>query len=262
MIKTFIKQILTMKYKIILIPILALMVLSMSSCKKDYLNRPPLGAPTAGTFYQTDADILSGTGPLYNGSWGGYNGTSLQYIGDVMGGNSLSDNYNGRGSYLNFTVTSTDPSGALQSAYSALWSVVANANVVAYNIQNAEGGASEAGKTSGLAECYFVRAAAYYYLALNWGAVPIIYNNSLQLGDSSIRRNNLSDVWQFIINDLTWAKNNLGATPLQPARDHEMERRGHAGEGLPGAVRSWAVRRQPQAKRSGQRKAFCRRCMS
>jgi len=195
-----------------------LAVLIMPACKKDYLNRPPLASPTAGTFYRTDADVLSGTGPLYNGSWGGYNGTSLQYIGDIMGGNSLTDNYNGRASYLSFTVTSTDPSGALQSAYQALWSVVANANVVAYNIKNAGPGASEAGKNSGLAECYFMRAAAYYFLALDWGAVPIIYENSSQLGDTSIRRNNLADVWQFIINDLTWAKDHLAASPLQPAR--------------------------------------------
>ena len=207
----------TMK-KILMITIAVFALLGMESCGKNYLNRPPLAAPTAGTFYQSDAEILSGTGPLYNGSWGGYNGTSLQYIGDIMGGNSLSDNYLGRGSYLNFTVTSTDPSGALESAYQALWSVVANANVVAYNIENAGAGASAAGKTEGLAECYFMRASAYYFLVLDWGAVPIIYNNTAQLGDDSIRRNNVSDVWQFIINDLTWCKNNLPAAPIQAAR--------------------------------------------
>jgi hypothetical protein len=198
--------------------LLLMAVLVLQACKKEYLNRPPLGSPTSGTFYQTDADILNGTGPLYNGSWGGYNGTSLQYIGDVLGGNSLSDNYNGRGAYLTFSATSTDPSGALQSAYQALWSVVANANVVASNIKSAGAGASESAKNSGLAECYFMRAAAYYFLALDWGEVPIIYNNSTQLGDTTIKRNNVADAWQFMINDLTWAKNHLGATPLQPAR--------------------------------------------
>jgi len=207
-----------MKQNITVITTLIALLFAAQSCKKDYLNRPPLGAPTAGTFYQTDADILSGTSGLYNGSWGGYNGTSLQYIGDVMGGNSTTDNYNGRGSYLSFTVTSTDPSGALQSAYQAFWSVVANANVVAYNIKNAGAGASEAARNSGLAECYFMRASAYYFLTLNWGAVPIIYNNSQQLGDTSIRKSELKDDWQFIINDLTWAKDHLAATPAQPAR--------------------------------------------
>jgi hypothetical protein len=207
-----------MKQNITVITVLIALGFVVQSCKKDYLNRPPLGAPTAGTFYQNDADILSGTGGLYNASWGGYNGTSLQYIGDIMGGNSTTDNYLGRGSYLNFTVTSTDPSGALQSAYQSFWSVIANANVVAYNIKTAGPGASENARSAGLAECYFMRAAAYYFLTLNWGAVPIIYNNSQQLGDTSIRKNNLSDDWQFIINDLKWAKDHLPATPAQPAR--------------------------------------------
>jgi hypothetical protein len=190
----------------------------MPGCKKSFLNRPPLGAPTSGTFYQSDAEILEGTGPLYNGSWGGYNGTSLQYIGDIMGGNSTTDNYQGRGAYLNFAVSATDPSGALQGAYQALWSVVANANVVAGNIEDAAPGATQAGKTEGLAECYLMRAAAYYYLSMIWGPVPIVYDNASQLGDTAIRRAPLLDAFQFQINDLTWASQNLPAVPIQPGR--------------------------------------------
>lgn len=192
--------------------------LILPACKKSFLNRPPLSSPTSGTFYQSDAEILEGTGVQYNASWSGYNGTSLNYIGDVMGGNMTIDNYNGRGAYLNFSVSATDPSGALQSAYQAFWYVVANANVIADNIKNAGPGATQAGKNEGLAECYFMRAAAYYYLALNWGAVPIVYDNSAQIGDSTIRRNNPVDAWTFQINDLTWAMNHLPTTPIQPAR--------------------------------------------
>ena len=204
--------------------ILSILVLSFTGlfllpgCSKSFLNRPPLGAPTSGTFYQSDAEILEGTGPLYNGSWGGYNGTSLQYIGDIMGGNSTTDNYQGRGAYLNFAVNSTDPSGSLQSAYQALWSVVANANVVAFNIKNAGAGASAAGKAEGLAECYFMRAAAYYYLTLIWGEVPIVYDNISQLSDTTIHRALLTDDWQFQINDLTWCAQNLPATPIEDGR--------------------------------------------
>jgi hypothetical protein len=199
-----------------IIPLLTVFIIQ--GCKKDFLNRPPLSAPTAGTFYANDNDILSGTGPLYNASWGPYNGTTMNALGDVLGGNLLWDNYNNRGSYISFSVSATDASGSLQSAYNAFWSVIANANVVAYNIQNAAPGASAAGKNSGLAECRFMRAAAYYYLALNWGPVPIVYDNISQLGDTTIRRNNLDDVWKFIISDLTWAKNNLATAPLQPGR--------------------------------------------
>jgi len=207
-----------MRQNNIVIFIITFTAMAMTACKKSFLDRPPIASPTAATFYKSDIDILNGTGPLYNGSWGGYNGTSLQYIGDIMGGNSLTDNYNGRGSYLNFTVTAQDPSGALQSAYQALWSVIGNANIVAHNIRGAGPGASETGRNSGLAECYVMRAAAYYFIALDFGAAPIIYDNSVQIGDSSIRRNNLSDVWKFIISDLSWAAQHLGTTPLQPGR--------------------------------------------
>jgi hypothetical protein len=207
-----------MKHRLTILVLFLLGASMMPGCSKDFLNRPPLGAPTSGTFYATDAEILEGTGPLYDGSWGGYNGTSLQYIGDIMGGNSTTDNYQGRGAYLNFAVNSTDPSGALQSAYQALWSVIANANVVASNIKNAGSGASAAGKNEGLAECYFQRAAAYYYLTLIWGQVPIIYDNINQLSDTTVHRALLTDAWQFQINDLTWCAQNLPAVPVQPGR--------------------------------------------
>ena len=61
----------------------------------------------------------------------------MNALGDVLGGNLVWDNYQGRGAYINFSVSSTDGSGSLSAAYNAFWSIVANANVVAYNIQNA-----------------------------------------------------------------------------------------------------------------------------
>src|SRR5262249_18840848 len=82
---------------------------------------------------------------------------------------------------------------------------------------NAGAGASAAGKAEGLAEGYFMRAAAYYYLTLIWGPVPIIYDNIAQLSDT-IHRAQLLDDWQFQINDLTWCAQNLPATPVQPPR--------------------------------------------
>jgi len=207
-----------MKQRIKITAILVFVIFLIQGCKKDFLNRPPLASPTAGTFYANDNDILSGTGPLYNASWSSYNGTTMNALGDVLGGNLVWDNYQGRGAYINFSVSSTDPSGSLSTAYNSFWSVVANANVVAYNIEKAAPGASATVKNAGLAECRFMRAAAYYYLALNWGPIPIIYDNINQIGDKSIVRNNLEDVWKFIISDLTWAKNNLPVIPLQPGR--------------------------------------------
>ncbi len=108
-----------MKNRIRITTILILVICIIQGCKKDYLNRPPLSAPTAGTFYANDNDVLSGTGPLYNVSWNSYNGTTMNALGDVLGGNLVWDNYQGRGAYINFSVSSTDGSGSLSSAYNA-----------------------------------------------------------------------------------------------------------------------------------------------
>lgn len=207
----------------------SILILSLfGGCSKDFLNRPPLSAPTAGTFYKSDDEILEGTGPLYNAAWFPYAGTAEYALGDVLGGNSLTDDYNGRGAYLTFTVPATD--GSLGGAYGAFWSVIANANVIAYNIQHAAPGATDAGKSEGLAECRFMRASAYMYLSMDWGAVPIIYDNVTQIGDTSIRRNNLEDVWKLIVMDLTWAKDHLPATPVQPARITRWSAEGMLGK--------------------------------
>ncbi len=207
-----------MRQKIIITAASLVIIFLIQGCKKDFLNRPPQSSLTSGVFYATDADVLTGTGALYSVSWSSYNGTAMNAFGDVLGGNLMWDNYQNRGAYINFAISATDESGSLSATYNAFWSEIANANVIAYNIQHAAPGASESGKNSGLAECRFMRATAYYYLALNWGAVPIIYDNITQISDTNIRRNNLDDVWKFIISDLTWAKDHLGANPLQPAR--------------------------------------------
>jgi starch-binding outer membrane protein, SusD/RagB family len=110
-----------MKQRIKITAISVLLIFFIQGCKKDFLNRPPLASPTAGTFYANDNDVFSGTGPLYNASWNSYNGTTMNAIGDVLGGNLVWDNYQGRGAYINFAVPSTDPSGSLTSSYKEFW---------------------------------------------------------------------------------------------------------------------------------------------
>jgi hypothetical protein len=91
-------------------------------------------------------------------------------------------------------------------------------------------------------------------LPLSGGAVPIVYNNNLQIGDTTIQRNLLTDSWQFQINDLTWCVNNLPATPIQPARISKwsaegmlarayLARSGLTGNGRGNATRAtWTAR--------------------
>jgi len=193
---------------------IAATILVVQSCKKDFLNRPPIDQVTSGNFYKTDDEIMAGTAPLYNIVWFDYNDKALMAFGEARGGNL---NSNDRTAYIQFAPSATDQS-TLLPGYKAFYKIIAQSNLTMQGINNAVGStASAAAKSRGMAECRFMRAMGYYYLVNNWGAVPIIYDNVGQLDNSSVR-NTIESVWKFIILDLKYAAANLPPTAQQQGR--------------------------------------------
>ena len=186
----------------------------LQSCKKDFLERPPIDQLTSGNFYKTNEEIRAATAPLYNIVWFDYNDKAFMAFGEARGGNL---NSNDRTAYIQFAVSSTDQ-GTLLPGYKSFYKIVAQSNTIMQAIRDAQNStASEAVKNEGLAECRFMRALAYYNLVSNWGAVPIVYDNVTQIGNG-LRRNTIEDVWKFIIRDLTFSAKNLPATPHAQGR--------------------------------------------
>jgi starch-binding outer membrane protein, SusD/RagB family len=183
------------------------------SCKKDFLDRPPIDQITSGNFYRTDDEILAGTAPLYNIVWFDYNDKAFLAFGEARGGNL---NSNDRTAYIRHAATASDVS-TLLPGYKSFYKIIAQANLTMQGIAKNGGGASAAIRNMGLGECHFMRAMGYYYLVMNWGAVPIVYDNIAQLGSAPVR-NTVEDVWKFIIMDLKFAAENLPATPQAQGR--------------------------------------------
>ncbi|GGB20831.1 RagB/SusD family nutrient uptake outer membrane protein [Puia dinghuensis] len=194
--------------------IIAAMALGQS-CKKDFLNRPPKDATTSANFYTTDAEVMAGTAPLYGIVWFDYNDKAFLSFGEAHGGNLNCDDADRKG-YISFSVPQTDD--ILPTGYEAFWKVVAQSNLVMANIANAKTTADATTKQMGIAECRFMRGLSYMYLVSNWGPVPIVYNNTTQLTDSTIKPNDLPSVWKLIIMDLAYAANHLPTTPFQQGR--------------------------------------------
>lgn len=185
-----------------------------AGCKKDFLTRPPIDQVTSGNFYKNDDEIKAGTAPLYNIVWFDYNDKAFMAFGEARGGNL---NSNDRTAYIRFAPSATDQ-GTLLPGYKAFYKIIAQSNLTMLGIKNATGSsATEAGKSTGIAECRFMRAMGYYNLVNYWGAVPIIYDNVTQL-DNSSTRNTIESVWQFIILDLKYAADHLPAAPFQQGR--------------------------------------------
>jgi hypothetical protein len=192
-----------------------LAVAALSSCKKNFLERPPLDRVTDAKFYQTDEQVAAATAALYNVVWFDYNDAASWQIGDFRGGTAFDAWYD----FANSRFNTTADNAHNQNAWKAFFNVVGQSNLAITNINRYAGpGVSEQAKRVAIAEARFMRAVAYRYLVMNWGAVPIIENNLEHLNDTTIRRNSIPSVWRFITREMKAAMADLPATASQPGR--------------------------------------------
>lgn len=187
----------------------------LNGCSKDFLNRPPEDAIVDVNFYKTPEQVLAGTAPLYNVVWFAYNDKSSHGIGDARGGILMSGSYQ----VANIRMQTTDVTPEVYSSWTSFFNVVAQSNMVINNLTKYTApSVSENAKQAGIAEGRFMRAVAYSYLVQNWGPVPVIVDNNVLLTDTTITRNTVETVWEFIIRDLRFAAENLPASPAQKGR--------------------------------------------
>lgn len=204
-----------MKQRIIYFIGVVLAIASLSSCKKNFLERPPLSSITDANFYKTDEQVMAGTAPLYNVVWFDYNDAASWQLGDFRGGTAFDAWYDNNNSKFNTTADNQHN----QNAWRAFFNVVAQSNMAIVNINRFAGPqVSEQAKRTAIAEARFMRAVAYRYLVMNWGPVPIIENNVEHLDDTTIRRNSVSSVWRFITREMRAVAADLPQTASQPGR--------------------------------------------
>jgi hypothetical protein len=205
------KNINSLKYLIgLIIPIVV-----FTSCKKDFLVKPPKDAIVDASFYQTNEQVLAGTASLYNRVWFDYNDKAYYNLGDFRAGTAYSA-WNDRGNVL---FNTTAENGENNSSWRAFFNVVAQSNMAINNINTYAGAAvTPSVKKMAIAEARFMRALAYRYLVMNWGEVPIIVNNLDYLNDTTLQRNTVPSIWRFITREMRAVVEDLPATPVQPGR--------------------------------------------
>ncbi len=193
---------------------LILFAASVTRCSDSFLDRPSQSQTSSENFYQTTSDLRLATANLYGGAtWGNWNYAAYLQLGDILSGNLY---YSWYGDYVQLsTRTITAQNSVLQSAWTGLFNVVAQCNSTITGInQYAPSSILESDKNAALGEARFVRAMAYYQLAILWGAVPIIEDNAKLINDPLLYRNKVADVYRFIASDLTFAANKLPTTDV------------------------------------------------
>src|SRR5947209_7880034 len=107
---------------------LLLVIGALSSCKKDFLVKPPESSVVDVNFYQNDDQVKAATSLLYSEVWFDYNDKAFYNLGDFRGGTAFSA-YNDRGNVLFNTTGDNGENGA---AWRAFFNVVAQSNLAIY----------------------------------------------------------------------------------------------------------------------------------
>lgn len=192
--------------------LMIVLILSALSCKKSFLERPPLDTIVNSNFYQTPEQLLQGTGSLYNIVWQGLNFKVVYEI--EQRANVIMWNGN---TFKNFNVSSSN--GQLLESWQSFYNTIGQCNLVIANVkQYTPASVPEAAKNNAIAEARFIRGVVYSYLVQLWGEVPALDNNLTLLTDTTKTKNTIESIWDFIMSDLRYAAKNLFPTSPQAGR--------------------------------------------
>lgn len=185
----------------------------LTSCQKDFLNKPPQASLVDATYYQSDDQVLAGTAALYSAAWKDYCDQANWKIGDVKSGLVFAPfSYSDYRDFSTFNITGLSASNLF--AYKSFYEATGQANTVIHDLNQYAGPAvSKAIKNHAIGECRFMRATAYTYLVMNYGPVPIIDDNTKYLSNPVLRRNTVETVWEYIKRDYLFALKNLMDQP-------------------------------------------------
>ena len=192
-----------------------LLVGLFAGCSSDFLDQPPQDTILDVNFYKTPEQVLAGSGPLYGVVWFAYNDKASHGIGDGRGGVLTSGSYQ----LENVEFKTTSVTAENLSAWRAFYNIVGQSNTLISNLRKYAGkDVPQNIVEHAIAEARFMRGMAYMFLVQNWGEVPIITDNTALLQDTTITRNTVPSIWEFITRDIRYGTTHLPETPIMKGR--------------------------------------------
>ncbi|HEY4785745.1 MAG TPA: RagB/SusD family nutrient uptake outer membrane protein [Bacteroidales bacterium] len=200
-----------MKIKYKIVSVVAFTALLLIGGCKDFLHVESDTQNVTNFSFKTMSDLRAATGFLYDESWFQFNNNGYIIL-------------EGRAANIAGAVTGTIPLLAsfmadgnineVNTVWQSLYNVVTQSDYVINNYAPIARGnnldTTEVNACEG--EARFMRATAYWYLAMIWHDVPIIDDPEKYVKNYSVYPNEFEDVIQYAINDLTYAVNVLPLT--------------------------------------------------
>ncbi|SOD19758.1 RagB/SusD family nutrient uptake outer membrane protein [Pedobacter xixiisoli] len=199
------------KYSKIKLLICFLLMISLCSCKK-FLDIVPQSDPTSASFYKTSDDIknaLSGcyaslqSGSQYRGHFITMMETRSDNISDNNSGGNAGRDYN-----VDRFLANSDNIVFLES-WRSIYNTIYRCNAALSKIDVV---ANSALKSQYESELRFIRALNYFNAVRFWGDIPLVLSPISPEESYKVIRNNKSEVYKAIEDDLKVAAENLPAT--------------------------------------------------
>jgi hypothetical protein len=181
-------------------------LLTLGSCKKDFLEQSNPDASLISKSFKTENDVLLAVNGCY----------ALLRSGNTIGEGSdlwtdqrsddtgTNDNQSNAGEPFGFNNFSLIPTNSyLFSHWSAMYSVISNCNIVLSNIDKVNFAKPET-KQQYKAEAEFIRALIYFHMVREWGDVPLVTKQFTDLDEiaASTARTPQATVYAQIVADL------------------------------------------------------------
>lgn len=195
--------------------IFILCALIASSCSLDTDNEKMMPAYTS---LKSLSDLRAAAANLYLSPWYEFHKRFI-YLGDGRANNLLisTTDYSEWSSIATFNEQMSTAS--VQRPWASLYNVITQADYIIddycpYCVTQGICTQSEADAVAG--EARFMRALAYYFLAIYWHNVPIVDNATTV--SAQARSNRFEDVLFYAIRDAQFAANHLAVTPYEKGR--------------------------------------------
>jgi starch-binding outer membrane protein, SusD/RagB family len=194
--------------------ILALTLLSLGSCQKDFLDSEPITKGTEQNFYRTKADAARALVGCYDGLqtvWAA--GIALPVAAEIMSDNAFGGTGNSDGfGYQMIDEFDKQRSPADVTVFGSNWSgyykAVYRCNVLLSKISQINWEGDEAARKAAESEARFLRAYLYFDMVRLWGNIPLLTTPSAE----NVPQSNADEVYKQIAEDLKFAADNLPET--------------------------------------------------
>lgn len=183
------------------------LMIGLFSCKKNFLDKLPLDAPSDANFFSNQEELDLAINGAYTGLWWESGGVPyLLYL------DATTDIAWSRGDYANVQTVQSGQFTPDASIFSATWSHMYNSiskcNNILANMSRAKNVVSADYYASVQAQAKFLRSYYYFYLVELYGDVPFV-TTILPLDSADLAKTPKKEIVQHLYDDLDSATANL-----------------------------------------------------